>query len=570
MYELQILRELYDEWFSNRDYWFSKNSKIDVYLCDKYYKYIDITEIIYDNYKNNLYHYEDNIIIACIILLDQISRHFKRVYDANIDVVEFSKKATNFSNILLIQEGYQDNRFTIDELSFIYLPYRHLKDIDKIYEIIGIYIELYEKADVEDKLKCRRYLQATLNNIYKDINLLSLKNSICVKAWADINKDILDPRCLIDSTIAFVVSPIIRENMLNEIEKLKDGSTIIVSLSGGVDSMVALYLCKYIKDTYNTGKIKNIIAIHINYNNREHSGDELDFVNYYCNKLGIKLYFRTIKEISRNNCLHNGLRDLYEDITKNIRYDMYRLNIKNNSDNDSDNNRTYILLGHNKDDCFENIITNISNKSNYNNLCGMEVLKEIEGMMFWRPLLNIEKRVILDCANINKIPYLYDSTPAWSVRGKIRDIVRPSLLLLKNNEGIEDNSMIDSFFHLRDYIANTQDIFNELIINNLISKMKYPDTENSCKCIAEYSKTELLSLKYIVIAKIFFAKLNIRYSHKAIKDFCEYIATFASPDKAQRGRKFILSKLCIIDIIINNNYYNIIKINIILIRKSIC
>ena len=553
MYELQCLRELYDEWFGNKDYWFSKNSKIDVYLCDKYYKYIEITENIYENYKNNQYYYEDKTIIACIVLSDQISRHFKRVYDTNIDIIEFSRKAINFSNILLLHDGCRDNRFTIDELSFIYLPYRHLKDIDKIYEIIGIYIKLYEKAGTEDKLKCRRYLQATLNNIYKDINLLSMKNSIRVKSWGDINKDILDPRCLEDSKIATVVCPIIHENMRNEIDKLKDGSTIIVSLSGGVDSMVALYLCKYIKDTYNPRKIKNIIAIHINYNNRKHSGDELDFVNYYCNKLGVKLYFRTIKEISRNNCLHNGLRDLYEDITKNIRYDMYRLNIKNDS--------TYILLGHNRDDCFENVITNISNKSNYNNLCGMEVLKEIEGMLFWRPLLNIEKRHIIDCANINKIPYLYDSTPAWSVRGKIRDAVRPSLLLLKNNEGIEDNSMIDSFFYLRDYIANTQDIFNELIINNLISKIKYTDVENTRKYIAEYSKTELSSLKYIVITKIFFTKLNIRYSHKAIKDFCEYIATLATIGNAQKGRKFILSKSCIIDIKINgknNNYYNII------------
>jgi tRNA(Ile)-lysidine synthase TilS/MesJ len=189
----------------------------------------------------------------------------------------------------------------------------------------------------------------------------------------------------------------------------------------------------------------------------------------------------------------------------------------------------------------------------------MEVLKEIEGMMFWRPLLSIEKRNILDCANINKIPYLYDSTPAWSVRGKIRDTVRPSLLLLKNNEGIEDNSIIDSFFYLRDYIANTQDIFNELIIKNLISKIKYMDAENSRKYITEYSKTEMLSLKYIVIAKIFFSKLNIRYSHKAIKDFCEYIGTFDTLSKTQQGRKFILSKSCIIDIKINSkNNYNII------------
>ena len=549
MYELYILNELYDEWFSNRDYWFSKNSKIDVYLCDKYYKYIESTSYIYESYKKNPPYFDNKTIIAYIILLDQISRHFKRVYDTNIDIVEFSRKAVNFSNILLYNN--KQDIFTIDELSFIYLPYRHLKDIDKIYEIVSIYIELYEKANTEDKLKCRRYLQATLNNIYKDINLLSMKINKRVKSWEYINKDILDPRCLEDNKIVSVVSPIIHENMRNEIEKLKDGSTIIVSLSGGVDSMVALYLCKYIKDTYNSNKIKNIIAIHINYNNRTHSGDELDFVNYYCNKLGIKLYLRTIKEISRNNCLHNGLRDLYEDITKNIRYDMYRLNIKND--------RTYILLGHNKDDCFENVITNISNKSNYNNLCGMEVLKEIEGMMFWRPLLSIEKRHILDCANINKIPYLYDSTPAWSVRGKIRDTVRPSLLLLKNNEGIEDNSTIDSFFYLRDYIANTQDIFNELIIKNLISKIKYMDAENSRKYITEYSKTEMLSLKYIVIAKIFFSKLNIRYSHKAIKDFCEYIGTFDTLSKTQQGRKFILSKSCIIDIKINSkNNYNII------------
>ncbi len=549
MYELYILNELYDEWFSNRDYWFSKNSKIDVYLCDKYYKYIESASYIYESYKKNPLYFDNKTIIAYIILLDQISRHFKRVYDTNIDIVEFSRKAVNFSNILL----YNNKRdiFTIDELSFIYLPYRHLKDIDKIYEIVSIYIELYENANTEDKLKCRRYLQATLNNIYKDINLLSMKINKRVKSWEYINKDILDPRCLEDNKIVSIVSPIIHENMRNEIEKLKDGSTIIVSLSGGVDSMVALYLCKYIKDTYNSNKIKNIIAIHINYNNRTHSGDELDFVNYYCNKLGIKLYLRTIKEISRNNCLHNGLRDLYEDITKNIRYDMYRLNIKND--------RTYILLGHNKDDCFENVITNISNKCNYNNLCGMEVLKEIEGMMFWRPLLSIEKRHILDCANINKIPYLYDSTPAWSVRGKIRDTVRPSLLLLKNNEGIEDNSTIDSFFYLRDYIANTQDIFNELIIKNLISKIKYMDAENSRKYITEYSKTEMLSLKYIVIAKIFFSKLNIRYSHKAIKDFCEYIGTFDTLSKTQQGRKFILSKSCIIDIKINSkNNYNII------------
>ncbi len=548
MYELCVLNELYDEWFSNKDYWFSKDNKIDTYLCDKYYKYIEDTYDIYEIYINNVREFDNKTIIACIILLDQISRHFKRVYDISVNVIEYSKKAVNFSNILLYKNNNEINRFTIDELSFIYLPYRHLKDIDKIYEIISIYISLYEKANAQDKHKCRRYLQATLNNIYKEINILSMKNNIHIKTREDINEDILDPKCLDKKNNISEICPIVHNNICEEIKKLKDNSTIIVSLSGGVDSMVALYLCKYIKDTYNSSKIKNIIAVHINYNNREHSADELDFVNYYCNKLEVKLYFRTINEISRNNCLHNGLRDLYEDITKNIRYDMYRLNIKNNS--------TYVLLGHNKDDCFENILTNISNKSNYNNLCGMEVLKEIDGIMFWRPLLNVEKKHIIDYANSNNIPYLYDSTPSWSIRGKIRDNVKPSLLRLKNNEGIEDNSVIDSFFYLRDYITNTQDIFEELIITNLISKINYIDSDYTLKCMAEYSKTELLSLKYIVICKIFFTKLNIRYSHKAIKDFCEYIGNYNEREMKNNkycGRKFLLSKQCLINIKKNNN-----------------
>jgi len=538
------LINLYHEWLNNKDWWFSKNSQIDFYLCDKYYRYLRDAHNIYEEYSKSSYNYDnyDNkVIIACIILFDQITRHYKRAYDDSLDVIEYTRKAVQFSNILLNRNEY--TVFTIDELSFIYLPYRHLKDIDKIYEIISNYLILYNKGNRDDKLKCRRYIQATINNIYKDINALSMKNTLSVKNWEDINRDVLDPRCLRSNNIS-AICPIVHQNILKEIEKLKDDSTIVVSLSGGVDSMVGLYICKYIKDIHNSKKIKNIIAVHINYNNRETSEDELHFVNYYCNNLGIKLYFRTIHELKRNDCLHNGLRDLYEEITKNIRYDMYRLNITND--------RTYILLGHNKDDCFENILTNISNKSNYGNLAGMENLKDIDGLKIWRPLLCVEKKHIINYANINKIPYLYDSTPEWSVRGKIRDKIRPAFLKLKNNEDREEDSIIESFFDLKDYVANTQHIFTELIINNLVSKLEYNEIANEYR--AFYSKDELFSLKYMPICELFFKNLKIKCSQRALKDFSKYIANY-------KDRSFILSKACIIDIKTNiNKYFIIIKI----------
>ena len=186
---MQELINFYDEWFNNKDWWFSKNNKIDVYLCDKYYKYIEISYDIYDEYCKDINNHTNKVIIACIILLDQITRHYKRVYDDTLDIMEYTKKAVNISNILLYRNDY--TRFSIDELSFIYLPYRHMKDIDKIYEITNNYILLYNQSNNEDKIKCRRYIHATLNNIYKDINMLSMKNTIAVKNWKDINKKII-------------------------------------------------------------------------------------------------------------------------------------------------------------------------------------------------------------------------------------------------------------------------------------------------------------------------------------------------------------------------------------------
>ena len=294
---------------------------------------------------------------------------------------------------------------------------------------------------------------------------------------------------------------------------------IIVSLSGGVDSIVALYILSKIS--------KNVIAVHINYNNREESQDELDFVNYYCNYLGVRLIYRTITEIKRDSCLSNGLRELYEDITRKIRYHMYELLSETN---------TYILLGHNKDDCFENIITNITNKNSYNNLSGMVTLKTIDNLNFWRPMLNITKKDIIHFAYLNNIPHLCDSTPKWSVRGKIRDDLRPLLCNLKNNTDIQqDESTIESFFTLKEHIQESGIIINDIIINKLLNNINNVNNV----LFGTYSIDDLDTLKYKSISKMFFTKLNINISNKTLNDFVEYLDRFRLTNNE---RKFMLNK----------------------------
>ena len=86
-----------------------------------------------------------------------------------------------------------------------------------------------------------------------------------------------------------------------------------------------------------------------------------------------------------------------------------------------------IVLGHNKNDCVENIITNISSRKNYDNLKGMKQISKINDVDIVRPILNIGKKEIKDFAKTNKIPFLEDSTPKWSRRGKLRDLLIPKL-----------------------------------------------------------------------------------------------------------------------------------------------
>jgi tRNA(Ile)-lysidine synthase TilS/MesJ len=50
-----------------------------------------------------------------------------------------------------------------------------------------------------------------------------------------------------------------------------------------------------------------------------------------------------------------------------------------------------------------------------------------EPLKILRPLLCVSKAEIYAFANLWALPYLADSTPKWSQRGMIRDIVRPAI-----------------------------------------------------------------------------------------------------------------------------------------------
>lgn len=297
-----------------------------------------------------------------------------------------------------------------------------------------------------------------------------------------------------ENTKGFKVSTETQDEQTEQIKQKygkKKSNKLVLSISGGVDSMICSWILKI-------NKIK-FCCVHINYSNRPESIREEQFVIEWCRILGIKLWVRRIEEINRLECMKNNLRDLYESYTKDVRFKTYQKVCLN----------PWVILGHNQDDCFENIMTNISKKTKYENLLGMELYSSIDffddKINFLRPMLSINKKSIYKYAQINHIPYLFDSTPKWSQRGKIRDIVRPTL---EN----WNPSIVSGFFELSSLLRDSDQLINKMVndwSNKIIKE----------QIICEPNEIPLNKLFW----EKFFHVKNIKISSHSLDNFIRFI-----------------------------------------------
>lgn len=222
--------------------------------------------------------------------------------------------------------------------------------------------------------------------------------------------------------------------------KDKNNKKLIISLSGGIDSMVLITILHYLN--------YNIIAAHINYNNRKESIDEQKFLEDWCKFNGIKLYVKSIDDIKR----HTTKRSDYELITKKIKHDFYKEIIRKED-------AQYVILGHHKDDIVENIFANVCRGRNLLDLAVIKNQAVINEINIGRPMLDYYKTVIYDFANLFQVPYFKDTTPSWSVRGKYRNLIHPVL----------EDTFTSSFKNNLIVLSNQSDDWNEIIHKEIIN-----------------------------------------------------------------------------------------------------
>ena len=425
-------QNVYDFWFDNPSYWIpisnKDKEKVDKIIYEKFYNidYINITT------NTPFLEFNNKTFIGFIIFQDQFYKHFTRHQLLNSIKQDLDDSIIhNFDDSIIhnIRTSLSQNILsTVDkiilqttetELIFILMLYKHVKNYKYVIENCLLWCA-HHNCSIQEKV----YLSKFFNDAYKKMydfdyicNNVSLTNEpdypiefeplhIC---------DYFPPQFIEQNwyNLLNLLNPNIEtlSSILLETINKDTNNTIIVSLSGGIDSMVTLFL---LHNLTQNKKIKNkVVACHIVYGNRTESNYEFNFIKYYCSKLNIKLYYYNIEYLTRKNID----RDFYEKMTRDIRFNLYKSVSKyvNNPNNFS------VYLGHIKDDVVENIWSNFSKGQHLFDLKKMKISSIQEGVKIIRPFLNICKSTIYEIAHHCYIPYLKNTTPGWSNRGKFRN-----------------------------------------------------------------------------------------------------------------------------------------------------
>lgn len=498
--DLHQLIELFEFWFlpDTQKFCFNSTPEFDKIITEKY-------QILLNNYTyDKIQKYELNNItedyrkaIGLIILHDQIPRH---IFRTDFDKINFYlTQIINFAEKTYTRFKYD---FKSLHFCFVLLPLRHLNNFDKIMFVISE-TKIKIKQNPSD-LEYKRFFKATLERYIKlntDIENLVLQKMTDQPHYIRDDTQICSDQMRKYHVVPFTEINLkdLPEHIINMINIVKKKSHIkkgIISLSGGVDSMILSYILKYIGI--------DICAVHINYNNRPECEEECIILRQWCSFLNIKLYIRKIIEIQRPEMMDLNMRDLYETYTRDIRFSTY-VNAGKNELIMKDN--IFVFLGHNHDDQFENIFTNIVSESHFENLCGMDVYTtkkfKMDNIIFVRPMLEISKSDIYKFASYFSIPHFKDSTPKWSQRGKIRDIIRPSIEQW-------DSRAVTSFFTMSEKLTDLIRIA-KFSVDKMCDKIK---TDGTLEIILDdiYPKT---------MFEMIFEQLQIKISQKSLTAFYE-------------------------------------------------
>ncbi|MCK5761779.1 MAG: tRNA lysidine(34) synthetase TilS [Candidatus Izimaplasma sp.] len=215
----------------------------------------------------------------------------------------------------------------------------------------------------------------------------------------------------------------------------KKDETIVVALSGGVDSMVLL-------DILNTLKLNlNIIISHVNHKKREESDKEFNSIKDLAKSLKIPFEGYIVKEREKVN---------FHDDSRNQRYSFFKAVAQKYK-------ASKIIVAHHLDDQVETTLMRLTRGTSFSGYAGIPEIRKDRNISIIRPLMEITKDEILTYAKENSVTYYEDSSNKEDVytRNRYRHNIIP---LLKE----ENPNLNEKIIQFKDYIESADIVLNKI------------------------------------------------------------------------------------------------------------
>ena len=199
---------------------------------------------------------------------------------------------------------------------------------------------------------------------------------------------------------------------VDENNLISPGDRLLIGLSGGPDSVFALYFFNKFKKLFKVA----IYALHINHLLRGVNSDkDEEFSKNICRKLNLEF---ASKQVDINKIKLNSNKSV-EEIAREERYKhLVNHAVKFEADK--------IITAHNQDDNTETVLLNLIKGAGIQGLSGIPIKRE----NIIRPLLCLSKNEILDYLKANKIRYRIDKSNLENdyQRNFLRNKIIPKLI----------------------------------------------------------------------------------------------------------------------------------------------
>ncbi len=386
-----------DFWFANERFWFpvtaGEKAEADFEIAKQFWNY----------------YVSGEELLGQIIYYDQFSRHFQRAgLLTEEQVAEYREKA-----VVLADEAHLDDEEDERVIVWSLMPYKHVGLLDQALERAAPYLR-------EDRPLLRRFFEDTYKKYYTQERVAQGLVRDGLRSVSYVAKDICEevgslilPRQF-ESNYAVPLAELVG-SFVDIREK------VVISLSGGVDSMLLCYL--YVLLGY------SVTAVHLIYGNRKESEQEYSFIADFCDDLGVPLVMYRIPWLRRAT----ASREFYERMTREIRFMVYREVACCSGALEG----SPVVLGHIRDDIVENIMTNFVRGDHLEWLGAMTTFDTQMGVRLVRPLLDVTKKEIYSVARRVGLSWLKNTTPSWSNRGKFREKFHAALVD-QYGEGVDD------------------------------------------------------------------------------------------------------------------------------------